>query len=77
VRSTANAMRVLPTTLDGVLLLELDAFDDARGRVIEQHRCERSAKIGLTAELVQDTFTRSGRGTLRGWRTHLEELVRW
>jgi len=27
-------MKVLPTTLEGVLLLELDTFEDARGRVI-------------------------------------------
>lgn len=59
-------MKVLPTTLDGVLLLDLDAFDDARGRVVELYRRERYVELGITAELVQDTFTHSVRGTLRG-----------
>lgn len=61
-------MKVLPTTLPGVVLLELDVFGDARGRFMETYRRERYLEVGVGAglEFVQDNFSSSVRGTLRG-----------
>lgn len=67
-------MNVLPTTLPGVALIELDVFGDARGRFIEMFRRDRyaAAGIGVGLEFVQDNFSSSVRGTLRGLHYQLE-----
>lgn len=61
-------MRVLPTPLPGLVLLELDAFTDARGRFVELFHRGRYAEAGVAPglEFVQDNFSSSVRGTLRG-----------
>jgi dTDP-4-dehydrorhamnose 3,5-epimerase len=61
-------MKTLPTTLPGVVLLELDVFGDARGRFMETFRRERYSAAGVAVDLefVQDNFSSSVRGTLRG-----------
>ena len=59
-------MRVVPTPLAGLVLLELDVFVDPRGRFVETYRRDRYRELGITAELVQDNFVSSARGTLRG-----------
>lgn len=59
-------MKALPTTLPGLVLLELDAFGDARGRFMETYRRPRYLEAGIDAEFVQDNFSSSVRGTLRG-----------
>ncbi len=68
-------MNVLPTTLPGVVLLELDAFADARGRFVELFRRERYAELGIATgmEFVQDNFSSSVRGTLRGMHYQLAQ----
>ena len=61
-------MKTLPTTLPGVVLLELDAHGDHRGRFLETFQRERYLAIGIGVGLdfVQDNFSSSRRGTLRG-----------
>ena len=61
-------MKSLPTTLPGVVLLELDAFADARGRFVELYRRDRYAELGVGVGLdfVQDNFSSSARGVVRG-----------
>lgn len=61
-------MKVEATPLPGVLLVELDVFGDARGRFMETFRRERYAAAGIAVGLdfVQDNFSSSSRGTLRG-----------
>ena len=61
-------MKTHPTTLPGVELVELDVFGDARGRFMETYRRERYLElgIGIDLEFVQDNFSSSSRGTLRG-----------
>src|SRR5215211_4093988 len=62
----ADAVKTLPTTLPGVMLLELEVFGDARGRFMETYRRERYAEVGIGVELVQDSLSSSVRGVLRG-----------
>jgi dTDP-4-dehydrorhamnose 3,5-epimerase len=67
-------VRALPTTLPGVVLLELDAHGDHRGRFLETFRRDRyrDLGIGVGLEFVQDNFSSSQRGTLRGLHYQLQ-----
>ncbi|HWO17731.1 MAG TPA: dTDP-4-dehydrorhamnose 3,5-epimerase [Kofleriaceae bacterium] len=65
-RARRRTEDTLPTSLPGVVLIELAVFDDARGRFCELYRRDRYAELGITAELVQDNFSSSVAGTLRG-----------
>ena len=59
-------MRVLPTSLDGVLLLEPAVHGDDRGFFVETFRANVWGELGIDVEFVQDNHSRSRRGTLRG-----------
>ncbi|MBK7537765.1 MAG: dTDP-4-dehydrorhamnose 3,5-epimerase [Myxococcales bacterium] len=65
-------MKTLPTTLPGVLLFELDVFGDQRGRFMETYRRERYRELGVELDFVQDNFSSSSRGVLRGLHYQLE-----
>jgi dTDP-4-dehydrorhamnose 3,5-epimerase len=68
-------VQVLATTLPGVVLLELDAFGDQRGRFVETFRRDRYRELGIGVglEFVQDNFSSSVRGTLRGLHYQLHQ----
>jgi dTDP-4-dehydrorhamnose 3,5-epimerase len=59
-------MRALPTSLDGVLLLEPAVHGDERGFFVETFRANVWGELGIDVEFVQDNHSRSRRGTLRG-----------
>jgi dTDP-4-dehydrorhamnose 3,5-epimerase len=59
-------MRVLPTRLDGLILLEPMVHGDGRGFFLESYRANVWAQHGVRDEFVQDNHSRSGRGVLRG-----------
>lgn len=59
-------MKVTPTALPEVLLIELDVFPDERGFFVERYHEERFAKLGLATVWRQDNHSRSRRGVLRG-----------
>ena len=59
-------MQTHSTELDGVLLIEPDVYSDARGSFQELWHQERYAQAGLPERFVQDNFSRSRRGVLRG-----------
>jgi dTDP-4-dehydrorhamnose 3,5-epimerase len=58
--------RVLPTKLDGIVLLEPAVHGDERGFFVETFSRDAWAAAGVEAEFVQHNHSRSGRGTLRG-----------
>lgn len=60
------AIRVSPTELDGVLLIEPDIFRDERGFFLEVYHRQRYAEQGIGCEFVQDNHSASRRGVLRG-----------
>jgi dTDP-4-dehydrorhamnose 3,5-epimerase len=64
-------VKVLETELPGVLLLEPARFGDERGFFMELFHARRYAEAGIPGPFVQDNFSRSGRGTLRG--LHFQE----
>lgn len=59
-------MKVLPTRLPGVLLIEPKAFGDERGFFMETWQARRYADAGIAQEFVQDNMSFSLRGVLRG-----------
>ncbi len=65
-------MKITPTELPEVLLIQPDVHRDERGFFLESFHAERYAQAGLEAVFVQDNHSRSGRGTLRGLHAQLE-----
>ena len=59
-------MKVIETSLPGVLIIEPKVFPDARGFFVETYQRERYNCMGVTAEFVQDNLSFSTRGVLRG-----------
>lgn len=66
-------MRVIPTELEGVLLIEPDVFQDARGFFMETYHATRYAQAGIEGPFVQDNFSWSMRGTVRGLHYQLKQ----
>jgi dTDP-4-dehydrorhamnose 3,5-epimerase len=67
----AKDLRITPTRLAPVLLIEPAVFGDTRGCLVECWHSARYASGGLPATFVQDNVSRSARATLRG--LHLQE----
>ena len=67
-------MKVIPTAIPDLLILEPKVFGDARGFFMESY----NAKVfhdatGLTPNFVQDNHSRSGKGVLRGLHYQIEQ----
>ena len=54
------------TNLDGVLICDLEVYEDPRGFFVETFHAEKYAAGGIVGPFVQDNFSRSIKGTLRG-----------
>ncbi|MBI3148234.1 MAG: dTDP-4-dehydrorhamnose 3,5-epimerase [Betaproteobacteria bacterium] len=59
-------MKVTPTALPEVLLIEPRVFADERGFFYESYNARTLREAGLEAEFVQDNHSRSSRNVLRG-----------
>jgi len=59
-------MRVVPTTIPGVLVIEPDVHRDGRGFFLETYHADRYREHGITGPFVQDNHSRSAVNTLRG-----------
>jgi dTDP-4-dehydrorhamnose 3,5-epimerase len=59
-------MRVEPTAIPAVRLVEPRVFGDARGFFFESWNRRAFGEAGIDAEFVQDNHSRSHRGVLRG-----------
>ena len=59
-------MRITPTELPGVLIVEPRIFWDNRGHFLETFHGERYCEHGLRENFVQDNLSFSNRGVLRG-----------
>ncbi len=59
-------MEVRETDLADVYLVEPHVFDDSRGFFMETYHKERYAAAGIKCQFVQDNYSRSCRGSIRG-----------
>ncbi|OQW57356.1 MAG: dTDP-4-dehydrorhamnose 3,5-epimerase [Proteobacteria bacterium HN_bin10] len=64
-------MKVTEGDLKGLLIIEPRTFEDSRGCFFETFHQQRYAEIGIPGPFVQDNFSLSVRGTLRG--LHFQE----
>ncbi|MDY7229549.1 dTDP-4-dehydrorhamnose 3,5-epimerase [Hyalangium rubrum] len=64
-------MKVTPTEIPGVLIIEPKVFGDDRGFFLETFNAKRYAEAGIPGPFVQDNYSRSVKGTLRG--LHFQE----
>jgi len=74
-------MRMNKTSLDGLLVVEMDFFRDERGFFMESWHKRDFAEAGLPYEFVQDSHSRSTYSVLRGlhyqdMRAPIVKLVR-
>lgn len=60
------AIRITPTRLNGVVLIDTDFFRDERGFFIEVWHQQRYSEAGLDYNFVQDNHSRSAHKVLRG-----------
>jgi dTDP-4-dehydrorhamnose 3,5-epimerase len=60
-------MKVEAASLEGVYLIKPKIFEDARGYFFESYQHERYRReIGVALEFVQDSYSRSAKGVIRG-----------
>jgi dTDP-4-dehydrorhamnose 3,5-epimerase len=65
-------MKITPTALPDVVLVEPRVFGDDRGFFMESWNARAFAAAGLVATFVQDNQSRSRRGVLRGLHYQIE-----
>ena len=65
-------MRVVPTAIPDILLIEPDVHADGRGFFLETFHAARYREHGMAGPFVQDNHSRSVGGTLRGLHLQLE-----
>ena len=66
-------MKVLPTKLAGVYIIEPQVFSDHRGFFMETYHQRRYTEAGIERNFVQDNLSQSVRGTLRGLHYQLHQ----
>lgn len=59
-------MQLIPTDIDGLLIIEPRVFGDDRGFFLESWNRSLFAQMGLDLDFVQDNHSRSACGVLRG-----------
>ncbi|QSQ14757.1 dTDP-4-dehydrorhamnose 3,5-epimerase [Myxococcus landrumensis] len=64
-------MKVTPLEIPDLLLVEPKVFGDDRGFFMELFHAKRYADAGIPGPFIQDNYSRSSRGTLRG--LHFQE----
>ena len=67
-------MRIVPTDLPGVVLVEPVVHRDSRGFFLETYNERRYRESGINATFVQDNHSRSGQGTVRGLHFQLGRM---
>jgi dTDP-4-dehydrorhamnose 3,5-epimerase len=73
-------MKVTPTALSGVRIVEPKVFGDTRGFFLELYHAQRYAEYGIPGPFVQENHSRSRFGTLRGLHyqlTHPQGKLVW
>jgi len=59
-------MEVIQEPLQGLLIIKPNVFNDGRGFFLETWQKERYKEVGIKENFVQDNWSRSAKGVLRG-----------
>src|SRR5437879_1782169 len=70
--STRRSVRVEPSALPDVLIIDPDVHVDGRGFFVETYHADRYRKHGVGGPFVQDNHSRSVARTLRGMHLQLQ-----
>ena len=65
-------MKLIPTAIPEVVLLEPKVFGDDRGFFFESWNKRTFAELGITADFVQDNHSKSQKNVLRGLHYQIE-----
>jgi dTDP-4-dehydrorhamnose 3,5-epimerase len=68
-------MKIIKTDIDGVLIIEPDVFNDARGFFFESYNEKNYRDAGLNFNFVQDNISKSAFGTIRGLHYQVGEFA--
>lgn len=66
-------MKIIETKIEGLLIFEPRVFGDERGFFTETFRQSWLSEAGISCEFVQDNWSRSAEGTLRGLHYQLHK----
>ena len=66
-------MKIIETSLPGVLILEPKLHGDSRGFFLESYREDTLKELGINERFIQDNHSRSTRGILRGLHYQLTQ----
>jgi dTDP-4-dehydrorhamnose 3,5-epimerase len=66
-------VKFIETSLPGIIRIEPTVHRDDRGYFMETWQSDRFADHGISADFVQDNFSQSTRGTLRGLHYQIEQ----
>lgn len=67
-------MKIIPTSLPEVLIIEPQVFGDSRGFFYESFNARKFAELtGVQAEFVQDNHSKSGKNILRGLHYQIQQ----
>ena len=68
-------MKVSKTKISGLLIIEPDVFSDDRGFFFESFSKMRYDEAGINHDFVQDNFSKSKKGTIRGLHYQIGDKV--
>ena len=68
-----DAIKKIPTSLSGVVILEPRVFGDERGFFLESYNEKVFAELGITERFVQDNHSSSQRNVLRGLHYQIKQ----
>ena len=67
-------MKVIPTKIKDVLIIEPQVYGDDRGFFLESFNAQKFAsETGVTLDFVQDNHSRSSKGVLRGLHYQIQQ----
>lgn len=66
-------MKFIPTAIPDVILIQPQIFGDPRGFFLETWQARKFAAAGIDLPFVQDNYSRSRRGTLRGLHYQIQQ----
>ena len=66
-------MKILPTSLPEILIIEPPVFEDKRGFFMETYHQRKYTEAGIELVFVQDNLSHSLHGTLRGLHYQLQQ----
>lgn len=65
-------MNIIKTSLEGILIIEPNVFEDKRGFFMETYNRNRYNEFGIDATFVQDNLSYSLKNTVRGLHYQIE-----